>query len=103
MATKDITVALKALQEAMVRPPKLFRVILLNDDFTTMDFVIDVLQRFFSKNREQATKIMLQVHQEGRGTCGIYPRDVAATKVNQVTAYARQHEHPLVCVMEEDQ
>jgi ATP-dependent Clp protease adaptor protein ClpS len=103
MATKDIAVALKDLQEAMVRPPKMFRVMLLNDDFTPMDFVILVLERFFSKSREQATKIMLQVHHQGRGTCGIYPRDVAATKVEQVNAHARQHQHPLVCVMEENE
>lgn len=100
--TKDIAVALKDLQEAMLRPPRMYRVLLLNDDFTPMDFVIEVLQRYFSKNREQATQLMLQVHNEGRAVCGVYSRDVAATKVEQVAAMAREHQHPLVCVMEED-
>lgn len=102
MATKDITIALKDLQQAMVRPPRLFRVLLLNDDFTPMDFVVGVLQNYFSMDREQATRVMLQVHREGRGLCGVYARDIAATKVAQVTDHARQHQHPLVCVMEED-
>ena len=100
--TKDIAVALKDLQEAMLRPPRMYRVLLLNDDFTPMDFVIDVLQRFFSKNREQATQLMLQVHNEGRAVCGVYSRDIAATKVEQVAAQAKKNQHPLVCVMEED-
>jgi ATP-dependent Clp protease adaptor protein ClpS len=100
--TKDIAVALKDLQEAMLRPPRMYCVVLLNDDFTPMDFVIDVLQRFFSKNREQATQIMLQVHNEGRAVCGVYSRDIAATKVEQVATQARKNQHPLVCVMEED-
>ena len=80
----------------------MYKVLLLNDDYTPMDFVVSVLQRFFSKDREQATRIMLKVHNEGRGLCGIYPRDIAATKVEQVAAYAREHQHPLVCVMEEN-
>jgi ATP-dependent Clp protease adaptor protein ClpS len=67
-----------------------------------MDFVVGVLERFFAKDREQATRIMLQVHNEGRGVCGVFPRDIAATKVEQVTAHARQHQHPLCCVMEEN-
>lgn len=83
-------------------PPPLYTVVLLNDDFTPMDFVVYVLQKFFSKNREQATQIMLKVHMEGRGVCGVYPRDVAATKVEQVTAFARENQHPLACVMEEN-
>ena len=81
-------------------PPPLYTVVLLNDDFTPMEFVVLVLQKFFSKNREQATQIMLKVHMEGRGVCGIYPRDVAATKVEQVTVFARDNQHPLACVME---
>ena len=76
--------------------------VLLNDDYTPMDFVIDVLQRFFSLDTEQATRIMLKVHNEGRGACGVFPRDIAATKVEQVLAYARQHQHPLACIMEEN-
>jgi ATP-dependent Clp protease adaptor protein ClpS len=74
---------------------------LLNDDYTPMDFVVAVLQTFFSYSRERATQIMLKVHREGMGVCGVYSRDVAATKVEQVTAFARQHQHPLRCVMEE--
>lgn len=76
--------------------------VLLNDDYTPMDFVITVLQRFFSLDTEQATRIMLKVHNEGRAVCGVYSRDVAATKVEQVLAFARQHQHPLACIMEEN-
>ena len=83
-------------------PPPLYTVLLLNDDFTPMDFVVHVLQKFFSKNQEQATQIMLKVHMEGRGICGIYPRDVAATKVEQVLSFARENQHPLACIMEEN-
>ena len=88
-------------RRSKIAPPPLYTVLLLNDDFTPMDFVVLVLQRFFSMNRERATQIMLKVHMEGRGICGVYPRDVAATKVEQVTAYARANQHPLACVMEE--
>ena len=83
------------------RPP-LYKVLLLNDDYTPMEFVIAVLQRFFAMDTEQATRIMLKVHNEGRGVCGVFPRDIAATKVEQVSAFARQHQHPLACVMEEN-
>jgi len=89
-------------QRARTKAPPLYRVVLLNDDFTPMDFVVVVLQNFFAMNREQATVVMLKVHREGKGICGVYPRDVAATKVEQVTAFARQHQHPLACVMEEN-
>lgn len=88
-------------QETKLKLPPLYQVILLNDDFTPMEFVVDVLQNFFSKSLEQATQIMLKVHREGRGVCGVYPRDIAATKVDQVSEYARQQQHPLQCVMEE--
>lgn len=88
-------------QRNRVVPPPLYTVLLLNDDFTPMDFVVLVLQKFFSMDREHATRIMLKVHMEGRGICGTYPRDVAATKVGQVLAFARENQHPLVCVMEE--
>jgi ATP-dependent Clp protease adaptor protein ClpS len=88
-------------QVSRIKPPPMFEVVLLNDDFTPMEFVVGVLQRFFGKGREQATQIMLKVHHEGRGVCGVYPRDVAASKVEQVCSYARQHQHPLQCVMEE--
>ncbi len=93
--------ALLQEQETQLKPPPMYQVVLLNDDFTPMEFVVEVLQRFFSKGLEQATQIMLKVHREGRGICGIYPRDIAATKVDQVSEHARQSQHPLQCVMEE--
>jgi ATP-dependent Clp protease adaptor protein ClpS len=80
----------------------MYKVLLLNDDYTPMEFVIVVLRRFFSMDTEQATRIMLKVHHEGRGTCGVFPHDIAATKVEQVSAFARRHQHPLACVMEEN-
>ena len=102
MATKYKEDGLHEAQRAKLEPPKMFKVMLLNDDFTPMEFVITVLQRFFSLDTEQATRIMLKVHNEGRGVCGIFTRDVAATKVEQVIAFARQHQHPLACIMEEN-
>ena len=102
MATKRESTTLLEPIAAKTKPPSLYKVLLLNDDYTPMEFVVAVLQRFFSFDREQATRIMLQVHNEGRGTCGVYPRDIAATKVEQVTGFARQHQHPLACVMEEN-
>jgi ATP-dependent Clp protease adaptor protein ClpS len=80
--------------------PNLYRVLLLNDDYTPMDFVIHVLERFFNKDREGATRIMLHVHHHGIGECGIYTYEVAETKVTQVMDFARKHQHPLQCVME---
>jgi ATP-dependent Clp protease adaptor protein ClpS len=88
-------------EASQVKPPPMFKVVLLNDDFTPMEFVVLILQKFFSKGHEQATQIMLNVHQQGRGVCGIYPRDVASTKIDQVSRFARQHQHPLQCIMEE--
>lgn len=85
-----------------IKPPPLYKVLLLNDDYTPMDFVVTVLQTFFSKSRERATQIMLQIHTEGVGVCGIYPSDIAMTKVGQVTEFATENEHPLKCVMEEN-
>lgn len=79
----------------------MWKVVLLNDDYTPMEFVVMVLQRFFGKNHDQAVQIMLKVHHEGRAVCGVYPYDIANTKVVQVNRYARQHQHPLQCVMEE--
>ena len=81
--------------------PPMFKVMLLNDDFTPMDFVVHVLTAIFRMDFERATRIMLEVHNEGRGICGIFTRDVAASKVEQVANLAREHQHPLVCVMEE--
>ncbi|MEX0852482.1 MAG: ATP-dependent Clp protease adapter ClpS [Bauldia sp.] len=80
--------------------PSLYRVLLLNDDYTPMEFVVHVLERFFSKGREEATQIMLHVHQHGVGECGVYTFEVAETKVTQVMDFARKHQHPLQCVME---
>ena len=88
-------------KKAKVKPPPLFKVMLLNDDYTPMEFVVVVLQIFFSLSREQATQVMLKVHREGMGVCGVYPKDVASTKVEQVGSFARKHQHPLQCVMEE--
>ena len=80
--------------------PSLYRVLLLNDDYTPMEFVVHVLERFFQKNAEDATRIMLHVHQNGVGECGVFTYEVAETKVMQVMDLARQHQHPLQCVME---
>lgn len=83
-------------------PPPMYKVLLLNDDYTPMEFVVKVLERFFFMDREQATVVMLKVHNEGAGVAGVYPRDVAESKVQQVVTFARSHQHPLQCVMEED-
>lgn len=98
--SNDPSVVLEREQLAL-KPPPLYKVLLLNDDFTPMDFVVQVLQKFFSMSLEKATDVMLQVHHEGRGVCGMFPRDIALTKVEQVSGFARQHQHPLQCVMEE--
>ena len=82
--------------------PNLYRVLLLNDDYTPMEFVVHVLEKFFNKDREDATRIMLHVHQHGVGVCGIYTYEVAETKVAQVVDTARRHQHPLQCTMEKD-
>ena len=87
-------------KSAKVAPPPMYQVILLNDDYTPMEFVVDVLQRFFGKNQDEATRIMLQVHHEGKGVCGIYPHDIAASRIAQVSRYARSRQHPLQCTME---
>jgi ATP-dependent Clp protease adaptor protein ClpS len=91
-----------APEQSRTLPPPMFKVLLLNDDFTPMDFVVVVLEKFFGLSREQSTQVMLKVHREGKGACGVYPRDVAATKVEQVSEFSRRHQHPLACVMEED-
>lgn len=84
------------------KKPSMYKVLMLNDDFTPMEFVVHVLERFFGKNREEATRIMLHVHQRGVGVCGVYTFEVAETKVNQVVDYARRHQHPLQCSLEKD-
>ncbi len=87
-------------QTARTKPPSLFQVVMLNDDYTPMEFVIRVLQQFFQHDLETATLIMLKIHHEGRGVCGVYTRDVAGTKVELVLAAARRDQHPLQCIME---
>ena len=82
-------------------PPPKYRVLLLNDDYTPMEFVVAVLQRFFGMSPEKATRVMLEVHQKGQGVCGVFPKDIAATKVELVSGFSRRHQHPLQCVMEE--
>ena len=84
------------------KKPSMYKVLLLNDDYTPMEFVVYVLQRFFSKSTEDAAKIMLHVHQNGVGICGVFTYEVAETKVSQVMDLARQHDHPLQCTMEKD-
>ena len=81
-------------------PPQMYQVVMLNDDYTPMEFVVVVIQEYFNKDRETATQIMLKIHLDGRGVCGVYSRDLAATKVNQVMEAAHQAGHPLQCVSE---
>ena len=83
-----------------LQKPSLYRVLILNDDYTPMEFVVHILERFFNKGREEATQIMLHVHHHGVGECGVYTYEVAETKVTQVMDFARRHQHPLQCVME---
>jgi ATP-dependent Clp protease adaptor protein ClpS len=91
-----------ALQDAKpkLKKPPLFKVVLLNDDYTPMEFVIEVLEVFFRMTREQATHVMLTVHTQGKGVCGIYSRDIAETKMTQVNQYSREQQHPLLCEVE---
>ena len=86
--------------KTQTKRPSLYRVLLLNDDYTPMEFVVHVLERFFNKDREAATRIMLHVHHHGIGECGVFTYEVAETKVTQVMDFARKHQHPLQCVME---
>lgn len=92
-----------AVQEAKpkLKPPPFFKVVLLNDDYTPMEFVVEVLETFFAMSREKATQIMLHVHTRGKGVCGVYTREIAETKVVQVNDFSRQHRHPLLCTLEE--
>lgn len=92
-----------AVEEAKPRlkEPPLYRVVLLNDDFTPMDFVVDVLESIFGMERTRATQVMLEVHTKGKGVCGVYNFEIAETKVAQVMGVAKQHQHPLMCTMEE--
>ena len=93
-------VAVAERKVARTKPPGLYQVVLLNDDYTPMEFVVMVLQSFFQRDADTATHIMLKIHHEGRGICGVYPKDVAATKVELVLTAARREGHPLQCIME---
>ncbi len=97
----DDTVLLEPAQPKLKKPP-MYKVVLLNDDFTPMEFVVHVLEAIFGHNRENATRIMLNVHKSGKGVCGIYTKDIAETKVTQVNSYSRENKHPLLCDMEEN-
>ena len=95
----DRGLAVEESKPELKRPP-MYKVLLLNDDFTPMEFVVHILEKFFSMERHKATRVMLAVHTEGRGVCGTYTRDIAETKVTQVNEYSRKHQHPLMCTME---
>ena len=95
----DDGVAVEEAQPKLKRPP-LYNVILLNDDYTPMEFVVYVLEHFFNLSRDKATRVMLQVHTQGRGVCGTFTREVAETKVAHVNEYSRDNQHPLLCTME---
>lgn len=95
----DGDLAVKTAPPELKRPP-LYAVVLMNDDYTPMDFVIEILQQYFALNLDQATQVMLTVHYEGKGIAGVYPRDIAETKANQVNNYARSQGHPLLCQIE---
>jgi ATP-dependent Clp protease adaptor protein ClpS len=90
------------LTRARTKKPSMYKVLMLNDDYTPMEFVVDVLQHIFQKNREEATQIMLHVHQKGVGVCGVYTYEVAETKVTQTVDYARKNQHPLQCTLEKE-
>ena len=92
-----------AVEEARprVKEPPMYKVVMLNDDYTPMEFVVEVLERFFGMDREKATRVMLTVHTEGKATCGVFTRDVAETKADQVVDYARENQHPLLCQVEQ--
>jgi ATP-dependent Clp protease adaptor protein ClpS len=90
------------LTRARTKKPSMYKVLMLNDDYTPMEFVVDVLQHIFQKNREEATQIMLHVHQKGVGICGVYTYEVAETKVTQTVDYARKNQHPLQCTLEKE-
>lgn len=102
MVVKNLEEIVLAEKKSKLKPPAMYRILLLNDDFTPMEFVIEVLQAFFSMNHEQAAHIMIKVHTEGSGLCGVYPGDVAMTKVDQVVKFARENQHPLKCIMEQE-
>ncbi|MCL6269890.1 ATP-dependent Clp protease adapter ClpS [Sansalvadorimonas sp. 2012CJ34-2] len=91
-----------ATAKPKLQPPPMYKVILINDDYTPMDFVVEILEQFFRMSRERATQVMLRVHTEGSAVCGIYTRDIAETRAEQVNQYAREHQHPLMCKTQKD-
>src|SRR4026209_2872479 len=99
---RNVTPSGESAPEQTQREIDRYNVLLLNDDYTPMEFVMHVLERFFSKGREDATRIMLHVHQKGVGICGVYTYEIAETKVAQVMDFSRQHQHPLQCTMEKE-
>ena len=96
----DFDVAVKEAEPKLKRPP-LYRVVLINDDYTPMEFVVEVLETVFGMERNKATRVMLEVHTRGKGVCGVFTYEIAETKVAQVTSIAQQQQHPLMCTMEE--
>ncbi|MBF0127272.1 MAG: ATP-dependent Clp protease adapter ClpS [Magnetococcales bacterium] len=102
MSQHDLSEETLINNHTRLQEPHLFKVILLNDDFTPMEFVVDILMRFFNKSLEEATQVMLNVHHKGFGVCGLYTREIAETKVLQVNQHARQNQHPLKCRMEKN-
>ncbi len=96
----SVAVSTRSKTEHKTKKPRMYKVILLNDDFTTMDFVVHILEKFFHKSRAEATYLMLTVHHKGRAVVGIYPFEIAEMKVQQVITYARKNGHPLMCIME---
>lgn len=93
---------LKEVEETALQPPPMYKVILNNDDYTPMDFVVEVLQKFFVMDVDKATQVMMAVHYQGKGVCGLFTAEIAETKVAQVNKFARMHEHPLLCTMEQE-
>ena len=98
-ADNDVGVLVKEKPPALQKP-RLYQVVLLNDDYTPMEFVVELIEKFFSKTRETATRIMLMIHNEGKGVCGVYTQDIAETKAAMVNKYSMQHQHPLLCEAE---
>ncbi|MQR98365.1 ATP-dependent Clp protease adapter ClpS [Gluconobacter sp. AC10] len=99
---QDLEIGVVVRPRTRTRKPSMYKVLMLNDDYTPMEFVVHVLERFFSKTRDEATSIMLQVHQRGVGICGVFTYEVAESKVTQVMDLARQNQHPLQCTIEKD-
>lgn len=97
---EDGDLALEESVEKKLSPPSMYKVVLLNDDYTPMDFVVEILEVFFGMNREKATHVMLNVHTKGKGVCGVYTHDIAETKAAQVNQYSQENQHPLLCEIE---